>query len=563
MSRPPKITSEQRMLSAPAKSRETRLHRTNVIGVLLLIFTPLLLIGCQGVSAGPSSQTSSALSFSNTSLDFGSVKTGTSKTVSATVTNSGSASVSISSVAFSSKYFALLAPSLPVSVAAGQSATIGINFTPNTSGTFAATMSITSTASNPVANLALTGTGTGTATGHLTLNPANQNFGSVTVGSTQSYPVTLTNDGQATVNISQVSVTGIGFQISGVSNSISLNAGQSTSFTVSFAPSAGGTATGNVGITSDASNSGLAMPLSGTGLTAGALRSSPSTLSFGNVQVGSKATLSETVTNTGGSSVTISQVGVSGTGITFSGMAVPVTIAAGQGTTFNVSFSPTAAGTVSGTLTITSNAPNPTLAIPLSGSGTSAVTAQLAVTPISLGLGNVVVGTSGTASGTVAASGGSVTITGATTNNSVFTIGGISLPLTITAGQSHTFSITFSPLVTGNATATLTFMSNAQPSTTAEALSGTGTPAPTHSVNLSWNASTSSNISGYNIYRALYTGSCGSFSKINSVLNTGTLYTDSAVTDGGSYCYAATTVDSSNAESGYSNILSGIQIPAP
>ena len=117
---------------------------------------------------------------------------------------------------------------------------------------------------------------------------------------------------------------------------------------------------------------------------------------------------------------------------------------------------------------------------------------------------------------------------------------------------------------TGAANATLTFTSNAQPSTTTEALTGTGTPAPTHTVNLSWTASTSSSISGYNIYRAVYSNSsCGSFSKVNAVLNTGTLYTDSVVVDGASYCYAATAVDSSNEESGYSNIVSNLQIPPP
>jgi fibronectin type 3 domain-containing protein len=82
-------------------------------------------------------------------------------------------------------------------------------------------------------------------------------------------------------------------------------------------------------------------------------------------------------------------------------------------------------------------------------------------------------------------------------------------------------------------------------------------------VNLSWSASTSSNISGYNVYRAVYTNSCGAFSMINSVLNTGTLYMDSAVVDGTSYCYATTAVNSSNQESGYSNIASNVQIPAP
>ena len=78
-------------------------------------------------------------------------------------------------------------------------------------------------------------------------------------------------------------------------------------------------------------------------------------------------------------------------------------------------------------------------------------------------------------------------------------------------------------------TAALTFTSNAQSSTTVETLTGTGTAAPVYAINLSWSASTSSNVSGYNIYRAAYASACGSFTNINSLMNTGTLYTDSAV----------------------------------
>ena len=163
----------------------------------------------------------------------------------------------------------------------------------------------------------------------------------------------------------------------------------------------------------------------------------------------------------------------------------------------------------------------------------------------------------------MAASGASVTVTAASTNNSAFSVSGLSLPVTIPAGQSAPFTVTFSPQTTGAASATLTFTSNAQTSTTTETLTGTGTPAPVHKVNLSWNASTSSNISGYNIYRALYLTSRGTYVKINSALNTSTLYTDSAVIDGTSYCYATTAVNSSDEESGYSNIASNVQIPPP
>jgi hypothetical protein len=140
----------------------------------------------------------------------------------------------------------------------------------------------------------------------------------------------------------------------------------------------------------------------------------------------------------------------------------------------------------------------------------------------------------------------------------------LSLPVTILAGQSAPYTVTFSPQVTGAATATLTFTSNAQPSTTTETATGNGTAAPTHTVNLSWNASSSQNISGYNIYRAIFGSSCGSYSKINgSTLDPVTTYSDSSVTDGTNYCYATTAVNSSNEESGYSNIVSDVQIPPP
>src|SRR4029077_8618145 len=106
-------------------------------------------------------------------------------------------------------------------------------------------------------------------------------------------------------------------------------------------------------------------------------------------------------------------------------------------------------------------------------------------------------GTSGTATGSLNASGANVTVTAASTSNSRFAISGLSLPVTILAGQSTPFTVTFSPLVVGADSATLTFTSNAQPTTTTDTATGTATVAPTHSVSLSWNASTSSNISGY------------------------------------------------------------------
>jgi len=96
---------------------------------------------------------------SGASLDFGNVDAGTSKTLTATASNTGTASVTITSASISSKYFSLSAPSLPAVVGAGQSSTISFVFSPNAAGAFSATVSITSNASNSSALLSLSGTG--------------------------------------------------------------------------------------------------------------------------------------------------------------------------------------------------------------------------------------------------------------------------------------------------------------------------------------------------------------------------------------------------------------------
>jgi hypothetical protein len=516
---------------------------------------PTLSISMDGQGAA-----NGALTASPSSQSFGSVQVGTKQTLSQTLTNTGSSSVTLSQVGASGSGFSVSGISVPVTLTAGQSTTFNISFDPASAGNASGNVAITSDATNPTLNIPLSGTGA--AAGALGSNPTSLDFGTVQLGNKQTLSETVTNNGGSSITISQATASGTGFSLSGISPPVTLTTGQSATFSVSFTPTTAGAASGNVTITSTASNPTLNIPLSGTGATAGALGSNPTSLDFGTVQLGNKQTLSETVTNNGGSSVTISQATASGTGFSLSGISAPVTLTAGQSATFSVSFTPTTAGAASGSVTITSNASNPTLTIPLSGTGTSAV-GQLSVTPTTLAIGSVVVGTSGSGQGSLTATNANVTVTGAGSSTSTFSLSGLSLPVTIPAGRSVSFTVTFSPQTTGSASATLTFTSNAQPSTTAETVTGSGTAAPAYSVNLSWNASDSPNISGYNIYRAVFSGSCGSYSKINPSLNAATSYTDSVVADGTDYCYATTAVNSSNEESGYSNIVSDVQIPAP
>ena len=187
--------------------------------------------------------------------------------------------------------------------------------------------------------------------------------------------------------------------------------------------------------------------------------------------------------------------------------------------------------------------------------------ATLSASPSSLNLGNVKVGSSGTAAGKLVTTCKSVSVSGATTTQSgVFSVGGVALPLSIPAHSSAPYTITFSPATSGAASAKLSITSNAQVSSTNESLTGNGVAA--HTVTLSWQGSTSSGVTGYNVYRAPYTSACGAFSKINASLDMSTTYADSSVSAGSSYCYAATAVNQSS-ESGYSNIASHVVIPTP
>jgi ASPM-SPD-2-Hydin domain-containing protein/HYDIN/CFA65/VesB family protein len=395
---------------------------------------------------------------------------------------------------------------------------------------------------------------TSAASGQLIASPSTVNFGSVPIGSGVSQSVVLTNNGKWSRTITQDAVSGSGFSISGLKIPVTLHVGQSVTFTTTFAPQSGGSVTGSVSLNSP--NLHQKVYLTGTGSGTAQLSANPTTLGFGSVQVGNSMNLSETVTNTGGSSVTISQANVSGAGFSISGLSLPMTLSGGQSVTFTATFAPTGAGAASGTLAVVSNASNSPLNIALSGTGTSA--GQLAVSPTSLSFGNVAVGSSSALGGSLIASGSSVTITSASLNNSEFVLSGISLPATLTAGQSASFTVTFTPQASGATSASLTFISNAANSPTMQSMTGTGTATTQHTVDLTWDAS--SGAVGYNVYRGTVSG--GPYSMINSTLDTTTAYTDSTVASGQTYYYVVTAINSESQESGYSNQAQAV-IPNP
>ena len=197
-------------------------------------------------------------------------------------------------------------------------------------------------------------------------------FGTVQVGTSQKQTATITNSGGSNVNVSGAAVSGAGFSMSGMSMPMTLAPKQSMNISITCAPATAGALNGSLTINSNASDATLAVPLSVTAVAPGALTVAPSSFSFGSVQTGSTQTLPATLTNTGGSSVTVTQASFTGGGYSVSGLTLPITLSAGQSTAFNVIFAPQSAGTDNFNLAIASNASNPTLTAPVSGTALTA-----------------------------------------------------------------------------------------------------------------------------------------------------------------------------------------------
>jgi Abnormal spindle-like microcephaly-assoc'd, ASPM-SPD-2-Hydin len=405
------------------------------------------------------------------------------------------------------------------------------------------------------------------ATGQLTANPSFIGLGDVSVGNRHTESETLTNSNGPSLTISQVWTSASEFQLSGPSLPLTLASGQSATFNVTFTPTTGGSVVAVLSVIAIVSssqdpninyNSALSIPLSGTGTTPpGLLQAGYPNISFGSVRVGNSSARSETLSNSGDSAVSITQADLIGSAFSVDGLSLPLTVIPGKSFTFNVIFAPNGIGTVTGSISIVSDASNSPLIISLSGIGSAA--GQLTVSPATLDFGDVVVGTSASLTATLSATGSSVTVSSATSNSSEFTLSGLSLPFTVAAGQSAPLTFSFKPQASGTDSASISIVSNASNSPTIEFLKGTGAvPAP-HTIDLSWNPSTSA-VVGYNIYRSSTSG--GPYTKISSALNATTSYTDNSVQAGLTYYYVTTAVDGSGTESAYSNQAKAV-VPTP
>jgi hypothetical protein len=297
-------------------------------------------------------------------LYFGTIVVGQTETLSASLTNTQTTSVTISSLTTSNSAFKATNLVLPLTLAVGKSVSFNVTFTPTATQWEGGKITVASNASDKTLNVQMGGVGVSSES--LTPSPATLAFGIVSVGSTSTLPVVLTNSGTSNLILAQTQLTGTGFALNGLTLPVKLLPKQTVAFNVTFSPQSATAVNGSLYLL----NGSVTVPLSGTGSSLGQLAFSPSTVNFGDVNVGSTGTQSMSVTATG-ASVTITSSSSSSSLFALNGVSFPLTIAKGQSVSFNVGFTPKNSGSTSGTLTFISNATNSKALENLSGTGTT------------------------------------------------------------------------------------------------------------------------------------------------------------------------------------------------
>jgi hypothetical protein len=294
--------------------------------------------------------------------------------VAVTQGNSGTSTITVDPSNGFSGSVTLSASGLPSGVTAG--------FNPNpTTSTSTLTLTASATAATGTSIVTITGmSGTLTRTTTLTLtvnpvvsgisvSPTSLTFGTVIVAATsKAKAVTLTNNGSATLDITNITTSGdFGQATSTKPCGSTLAAGKSCVIEVTFTPTQIGSRTGTLSVNDNASNSPQTVSLSGTGEAQAAL--TPATATFAGTKVG-KTSAAKVFTLHNYQSIILRNIAIATTGdFSVASTTCTTQLTSSATCTINVVFTPTATGTRTGTLNVSDNALNSPQTSSLTGTG--------------------------------------------------------------------------------------------------------------------------------------------------------------------------------------------------
>ncbi len=389
---------------------------------------------------------------------IGNVPVGSTKTDTVTVTNTGKATLTISSVRSSNARFTVSPTNASIPVNANKK--FGITFAPATTG--AQTSFIVFTHDGPTSPDTVTSSGTGTAPA-FSVDRKTVPFGSVVIATAKTDSVSVTNTGTAALVITSVTSTNARFTVNPAGGTI--QPGAKSTFRVTFLPTLNGVQTGNIVFVHNAPTARDTVTVSGTGTGFSVNRRS---VAFGNVPVAVPTRDSIIVTNAGPTTLTISSVTSSNGTFTVSPPGASITAAASA--KFYITFTPANTAAQTGSVIFMHNASSSPDTVAVSGTGMlpgfalSRKTVPFGLVPLGQNrLDSVVVTNTGQTT---------LTISNVTSSNGVFTVSPASA--SITAAGSAKFYITFTPVNTAAQTGSVIFIHNASSSPDTVAVTGTG-----------------------------------------------------------------------------------------
>jgi Abnormal spindle-like microcephaly-assoc'd, ASPM-SPD-2-Hydin len=310
------------------------------------------------------------ITVSPASINFGNQATGTTSAATpVTVTNTGNSTVTFTSIAVTGTNGSSFGQTnnCGTSLTAGSTCKVNVTFSPATTGSFSAAVTLTDNATNNPQSVSLSGTGVAP----VTLSSTTLAFGTVLVGTVKTAPpVTLTNNLKVALTGITVAVTGNGYTQTNTCGT-SIAAGATCTITVKFTPKASGSSAGSVTITDSASNSPQTITLTGLGELPVSV--APLTLAFGTEKVGSTtAAKTVTVTNNQKTTLTITSIALAGTDpgdYAISANTCGSSLAAAAKCTVSVTFKPKVTGSRPAALDFTDSATTSPQKVTLSGTG--------------------------------------------------------------------------------------------------------------------------------------------------------------------------------------------------
>jgi hypothetical protein len=385
--------------------------------------------------------------------------------LSVTVANGGSSAVTITSISIAAPFSVASnsCGSAGSSIAAGNDCALTIEFAPTAAGAVTGYLTYVDSAGTQAVKL----TGTGLAASTDTLSTNVLIFPATAVGLLSSaQTVTITNSGGERQTGIAISISGE-FQQSNTCGT-QLTAGATCAISVVFAPTDIGALTGTVTIAAYGQQT-QTVSLSGSGIAAGHLSVSPTSMTFSNQTVG-VASVAQTLTVTNGGGSPIANVGFALMGGAASNYTVTPSVcatllASGASCTAQVVFTPSASGLNTATLVVSSSTSNVTaVSVPLNGSAPS--TSKLSASPSSLSFFATAVGVASVAQVVTITNSGSTTLaTPSFVIASPFSISSNSCVSSLAAGGNCTIAIVFTPTSTSAVAGVLTASSGSLSST--------------------------------------------------------------------------------------------------